>query len=411
MASAEKTKPDHKTGVGFYPEFPALWHLHALGVVDDLVNFYSKDWEAAEKSALENGPIRIVVMDTTVDWEHPNLRGVINIQKMRDFSSLNGGEVLVGISKGRATIPRPTGATVYGAHGTAVAGLIGARPTKVMLQPPDQESLQKDKLREVILPYVGINPFCEIIPVSLTAAPDPDMVHGALAYAASLQPQIIVVAAAWDDTDRAIQDAQSFGKHEGKWSHVNALLSDVCKNSLVLCAAGNSGPGQMAYPACLTGQIPGLIAVTACDIKGEALTYAFDPKGKPGVIRTLSNQGPSYDRSKVLLDPWAAVDPYLKRPAGNADFPVQRIISLDPRGPGGYNPSPYRYTPPSDGPYLEIGSLYAEFSGTSAATAIAAGLISLAMQAKNATDMKKMKGEEMPSTATVFDLQAALRLF
>jgi hypothetical protein len=58
-------------------------------------------------------------------------------------------------------------------------------------------------------------------------------------------------------------------------------------------------------------------------------------------------------------------------------------MTTDVPGPNGYNPSAYLQDPfaSDDGTdtYLDPSSLFCTFSGTSAATAIAAGMISLAM--------------------------------
>lgn len=418
-----KTKVEHMKGVGFYPEFKALWHLNALGVADT-TSFVSKPWELADGKP----KIKVVVMDTTVDWAHPNLVDAINITDMRDFSAKDAEEAVVRPVKGKDPVEakdgdRITTPTIYGAHGTCVAGLIGARPTKVCLQYPDRpDEITGDtasKLQLTPVPYIGINPFCEIIPVSLTAAPDPAMVIAALNYIAKLKPQIVVVAAAWDHaryqmTAKGPEAAmgKSFDANEPGWDEVEKALAKVCKGSLVFCAAGNSGADAMAYPARLSGTIPNLIAVTACDEKGTVLSYALDPDSLPTsadapvVIRTLSSDHPRYDRDTIYLDPYAARDPYLKLPDGSADFPQRRIISCDPRGNRGYNPSKYRYTPPTKGPHLELASLFAEFSGTSAATAIAAGLVALAMQEKGETDISKVNVKKL-QTKGMFGIAAA----
>lgn len=411
MTSTKKVEIPHKTGVGFYPEFHALWHLQALNVIEDLTTFKSQHWDNAAK----NEPVRVVVMDTPVDWEHPNLEGAIDKGAMRDFASSDSPELLATQGKSGTFTANETAATIYAAHGTAVAGLIGARPAEIELQVPgkvgpfDTEP-SKEFTKDLILPYAGINPFCTIIPVSLTAAPDVDMVMAALRYVLSLKPQIVVIAAAWDDANRALKNMQSFDEAEGKWSDVECLLTTICQTSLVLCAAGNSGPSEMAYPACLANKIPNLIAVTACDASGNPLTYAFDSANAPGVIATLSTQGTRFDHEEQMLNPWDEVDDYLKRPCAKVGFPAQRIISLDPRGPRGYNPSIYRYTPTTKGPHLEIASLYAEFSGTSAATAIAAGLISLAMQIKNSANIGHGINQGVAHNK-VFNINAALSLF
>lgn len=421
MTKETETTKDPREGNGFYPSFHALWHLKALGIFDGSSDtFKSAAWDAAS-AAGDKSAVRIVIMDTTIDWEHPNLQGVIDTAQMRDFSGINVGEA----------IDPKTGPTIYGAHGTAVAGLIGARPAKVQLQLRERKGLSpitaimtdvNSETRVVDLPYAGINPFCTIIPVSLTASPDPEMVLAALDYIKKLdpKPQIIVVAAAWDDTVRAKKNEQSFDKGEKKWSDVKKVLVEICKSQLVLCAAGNSGADEMAYPASLAETTPGLIAVTACDTNGKPLMYAYRPQSEQTsrpqpkqtrIIATLSTQGTRYDSKKTFLDPWAEVDPYLEKPPGDPEFPKQRIISLDPRGRRGYNPSIYRHDPPTKGPHLEIASLYAEFSGTSAATAIAAGLISLAMQAKGKPDVTGPDLSKLPGAESLFDLSAASKLF
>ncbi len=390
-------------GIGFYPEFHALWHLQALGVVGDFVDVGMGPWGQVDAERR----VRVVVMDTPVDWQHPNLIGAINTDLMRDFSSVNAGAAMVSADGTQD-------AMIYGAHGTAVAGLIGARPARATLQLPRRTDAApvkpEDRGRDIDLPYAGINPFCEIVPIALTAAPDTEMVLAALRYVATLDADIVVVAAAWDDTDRAMGDLPSFDASAPKWSAVGEVLKEIAAKATVLCAAGNSGPGHMAYPACLAGCIDGLFAVTACDAEGHLLTYAYDPKGHDRVIRTLSTQGPRYDRDQTLLDPWAVQDASLKLPGNKDPYPAERIISLDPRGPRGYNPSPYRYTPPPGGAHLEIGSLYAEFSGTSAATAIAAGLLSLALQSEKPGAAGRRPGLSPRKPQELFNLQQAKAL-
>lgn len=80
--------------------------------------------------------------------------------------------------------------------------------------------------------------------------------------------------------------------------------------------------------------------------------------------------------------------------------------------PTGANPSPYRYTPNADAKHLEVGSLYAEFTGTSAAAAIAAGLISLALQQKKSDQVvNKVALQAASPTSDLFDLQVAKNRF
>jgi subtilisin family serine protease len=206
---------------------------------------------------------------------------------------------------------------------------------------------------------------------------------------------------------------KSFSENEPGWDEVEVALKYLCKTSLVFCVAGNSGADAMAYPARLSGTIPNVIAVTACDEQGKILNHAVDPDELSGaaegavIRRTLSSDHPRYDRDNVYLDPCAAADIYLKVPKGSDAFPQRHIISCDRRGNRGYTPSKYRSTPPTDGPHLELASLFAAFSGTSAATAIAAGPVSPVMQAKGVTDIGKVDIGKL-ATRGMFGIEEAM---
>ncbi|MBN8631645.1 MAG: S8 family serine peptidase [Rhodobacterales bacterium] len=413
----EEGKDKQPLKKGFRPSFHALWHLKALGVITDLATFVGA-WDSIDpKPGTE---VKIAVIDTPVAYDHPNLRGSIDLALMRDFSVHDDGAFLVPTESGHILTRRqelcnelkawggtasakkaitsetkgtdkrpPCAPRPNGAHGTAVAGLIGARPANVTLRKPSfrtnanqdyDASISTDLAARddtIPLPYVGINPFCRIIPISTTASPDPGMVLAALQYAMLIKPDIVVIAAAWED--------QRF--RNGRWNAVNKAVLDLGKTAIVLCAAGNSGNTELAYPACLSAAGGSVLAVTACDGKGKVLSYAPDPQDNDNVIRTLSSWTESYTTDGIIIDPWKAIDPMVVQPSrdpvnkkGVANIPAVSLITLDVPGPYGYNPSPYRYRPPVDGPHFDIGSLYCHFSGTSAATAVAAGLISLAIQ-------------------------------
>ena len=273
-----------------------------------------------------------------------------------------------------------------------MAGLIAGRPTRARCVIPTEGPWETGDpviphIDDRVLPYAGINPFCNIVPVSTTAAPVPSMVLAALDYAQFIQADVVVIAAAWEDSEIYTADLKHCPE---RWSQVDAKLKELARTAVVLCAAGNSGKTELAYPALLAkqAQIPNLLAVTACDAFGKVLDYAprFDTAGQ--MVMALSSSSKTYDSAHILYDPWESAEPGVGRaqddplmtPEQKKALPLQGLISLDVPGPFGYNPSPYSYTPKPQGPHLEIGSLYCRFSGTSAATAVAAGLISLAMQ-------------------------------
>lgn len=418
LTCLETIEPDGKQplGKGFRPAFDALWHLKALGVVDDL-GTCSGPWIMPKKGT----EVRVAVIDTPVAYEHPNLVGAIDLARMRDFSIHDNGVFVVPTDKGpikkvredmlldlpawegskaaKLAIKRETKGKddrpycrprTFGAHGTAIAGMIGARPAVAKLRQPERvgENAKPSEGKDIALPYAGVNPFCRIVPITTSASPDPEMVLAALAYARLIKPDIVVIAAAWEDKRH----------RKARWKKVDAALMALCKESVVLCAAGNSGDVDLAYPACLSVEPDGPIAVTACDAKGNPLDYAPDKKAKGRVLRVISTWAEAYSDAGVIYDPWEAVDPMVVQPGDDpvmkgkvTKLPAEVLISLDVPGPYGYNPSPYRYRPTGDHPHFDIGSLYCHFSGTSAATALAAGLIGLAIQERRQTNGLQQK--------------------
>lgn len=414
---------DQPVGKGLRPAYHALWHLKELGVVNDLTSFGGAwDGHQAEKG------VRVAVIDTPVAYDHPNLEGVIDLALMRDFSIHDEGVFVVptddgpikeareklveelegwsskGVEEAKRTMRMETAKEddrpdcrprYFGAHGTAIAGLIGARPASVDIRKPaflvSGEPVELSDNHSLTLPYAGVNPFCSIIPITTSASPDPEMVLAALQYARLIKPDIVVIAAAWEDHRH----------RKSRWAKVDEELRALCKESVVLCAAGNSGDIDLAYPACLSAEPDGPIAVTACDKAGNVLAYAPDPKSNDRVLRTLSSWSETYSDKGVIRDPWKAVDPMIVQPSDDptaggsvAELPVEGLIALDAPGPYGYNPSPYRYRPSRKGPHFDIGSLYCQFSGTSASTALAAGLIGLAIQ-----ESRMARKEGKPPTA------------
>ena len=323
---------------------------------------------------------------------------------------------------------------VPGAHGTAVAGLIDATPADETVEKPASfgASIQDPEESTVHLAYAGVNPFAKIVPVSLTAAPYPDMVLGALRYVEALKPDVVVIAAAWADAvDLEPQTSANDGSwpleqnendvsfseanlapevhtDQDCWKEVTGLLSEISRTSVVLCAAGNVDSRSLVYPANLCERNDNEIwAVTACDETSEYLSYAPPIVEGRRMIKTLSTQLPRSDREKTVHDNFAYLLPELRK--DSSDYkPInpRDVITLDPLGRQGYNPTE---TPSLSGDdsdnLLEIGSLFARFSGTSAATAVAGGLVSLAMM----TEELALTGKE-PDPDVLFDLEQA-RLF
>lgn len=90
-----------------------------------------------------------------------------------------------------------------GAHGTAVAGLIGARPNRIRLRIPSfvyegNPICSHDAEDLLALPYAGVNPFVELISIAFPAATRPETLLAAIAYIAEeADPDVVVVADSW----------------------------------------------------------------------------------------------------------------------------------------------------------------------------------------------------------------------
>lgn len=479
----------HPAGRGLRPAFEALWHLSELKVVDDLSDFSSDAWDIAEVESGKKKPV-VVVMDTPMDVDHPNLEPNVDRARMRDFSVFNDGafpiefdnleqdekelrtalaavlgssrdmqsgnattvlykvaaavvsEIRTGESGAETNRPwsRPRHTLVKqvpGAHGTAVAGLIAGVPAKVPVQTASYfgATNESSSIQKASLPYAGINPFASIVPISLTAAPYPDMVLGALTYIEALQPDVIVIAAAWADAvdlqgaapndstwpmtlnEHGMNSTENCvpGEHSALlsdtdlWMEVTEKLKSLSHRSVILCAAGNTDSEQLVYPASLAAENDNKIwAVTACDTNGDELSYAPRLDMQKRMIKTLSTQLPRADKGETVTDPYEFVLPELNvKHIAFENVTPRDIITLDPSGRQGYNPTEYPATGnESQAPLLEIGSLYTRFSGTSAATAIAGGLVSLALL----TSASAKTGASVDREA-VFDLNQAQALF
>ncbi len=509
--SYQKPKQDderycHPLGTGFRPAFHALWHLHVLQIVDKLSEYGGEPWEGAASVAMGNKntgkkavsqrkdkgdtdtqvpvpprPARIALIDTPVDYKHPNLCGAMDTGLMRDFSHTAHGEflrfkdgnenkgdkyfldadvksrawlgdkaskqntdlakaIVAEIEHGHSS-ERPF--RVFGAHGTAVAGLIGARPTSICFREPAFLRGLKHENGEIIddvvlssadwlpLPYCGINPFCRIVPISISAAPSASMLRSAVEYAKLVEPDIVVIADSWDrPRDRAkplSKDAQQMQEEENKlWDRLHEDFMDLCQETIVLCAAGNEDLSHPVYPASACTDPHGPWAVGACDDKGEDLSYSPTQTTVIGhhgwMIKTLSTELPRFDREdgERKIDPWAAIDKDLDPPRlTGREFPARDIVTTDLPRQAGYNPSPYQYPEEDENDqydndqYYEIGSLFTRFAGTSASVAIAAGIVSLIPEDKRKAINRENTQpiEQRDKLVKLFDWHTANDLF
>lgn len=480
-----------------------LWHLRELGIVrrqpDD-----STLWDDLEGTE----PVRVAIIDTGLDRNHPNLKAAISDSDVMDFSSYLGGTVYVPIdepapgeeaagyhehlnaisndvlAKGQASIgqleaelqklginlpavaaavppapgrnlpntPFPEPSMVsntscpsledicqtyrdlrlnptihamkdpserFGSHATACAGLIGGRPP--------EEAREIDQ----ILPYFGINPCCEIISICTPYSHEILPVIHALLFAIEREADIILMPrgvahpddrkqmsgndeygtriTSTDENRRLVAEDQArFGVLNCHQRVLEELLEKVSRCKYVILAAGNEGrPDALAYPASVIGTrrtsdigqpsngggpnetrpiqfANGLLVATARNRNGAPSSYANGTEipAKPEIFTALSDDSFRFDADKLRVDEtgqyWDDFDTSPHHVAQTEPRSPWGLLSLDVHTRFGYEDG-FSADAPEDR-LSDRQSTYSVFGGTSAASAVLAGCISLAMQ-------------------------------
>lgn len=408
------TKPMPQ-GSEIYPEYSALWHLESIGVLEAL--------RGGARPAVDARTSRVAIIDTSVAVAHPCLTEAVNRDLAIDFFSNRLG-AFPYLGEGRpfdAVIPNlateiaddlplslallheltdrltpgeaahvngvaPTTSADFSNHGTAIAGLVGARPTVTQIA-PDYRT-QDPTAIDVPLPYCGTDPFCELVPISTNFDTDPEALILALLYAEIIDASVVLIPRSFPDPFRtqgsipvdldlleAALPARPSPRERALWEELAQLLVAVSIRRPIICAAGNYQEVGGIYPANLAGEYNGIISVGAVNAKGLVAGYSTNQ----GItIMAPSNDAETYDRVSVRLDE-QDVD-FLDRrcPAqnDNGSFSHFEIVSTDVPGSHGYSHGPFSSAEPAEG-LREFGSHFCRFGGTSAASAIVAGFVSL----------------------------------
>ncbi len=400
--------------------YDSLWHLTALGVLtrENMPNTWLP--EDVKK------PARVALIDTSVAMDHPNLRGAINQKLAFDlfstrlgaFPGLLGQTCLgeLGLGTAQAVVAglpgcqalldaldarlgpdqppcigtiQPATSSVFSGHGTAIAGLIGARPVVV----PMAEAYRDDPRDTTLaLPYCGVDPTCEIIPISTNFDTDPEQMILAFLYAERIKADVIVLPRGIPDPFRMQPELYAHdlgGRNLGEltapcpisdearalWAELAELIVKISLRRPIVCAAGNENEEYGIYPANLASEDNGVISVGAVNAKGWACSYS-PPSGL--TVWGPSTDAESFVEGDVRLDMsrHRADTRGVPRENNTARFSHFEIISTDVPGQGGYSASPYDGAEPEDG-LREFGSFFCRFGGTSAASAIIGGLLAL----------------------------------
>ncbi|WP_324754098.1 S8 family serine peptidase [Roseovarius sp. Pro17] len=452
---------DTARGRGDYTAFHALWHLAEIGVVTDLKSFASEAWDLAAERLDGEGQrsTRVALIDTSVAAGHPNLADAINARFALDlFSSRMGvpgardayegilgddnrtlpedfpdgaaqlwadlqDHLKSGPSEAHASPVRAANAPNFSAHGTAMAGLIGARPVacettavaQVRVFDPTTGTYSELPMgQSVAFAYSGVDPFCEIVPISTNFDPEPEQLILALLYAALIDADVIVLARDFpapaslapgvEHSPEALSRALGVdvAAHEiERWTVLEELTIALSKRVPIVCAAGNGAQQRILYPGSLAADGNGIISVGARTAAGQSASYS--PVSDHVTVYAPSGDGERLDDKMQRLDVQSAGfnpndhsqfyrgnlgsfgDPSNVADVGPGTHAPQDLISTDVPGRAGYNSSPNAQVFGRDGAILDYRSAYCRFSGTSGAVALTGGLLSLALSAGRLT--------------------------
>lgn len=280
----------------------------------------------------------------------------------------------------------------FGAHGTASAGLICGRPG--------------GGGAFGALPYYGVNPHARLLsfatPFSHEIRPVlnaviaaylsgaevivmprgvPDVAARADLPASALRATRIEVA---DDTKVVDEDLANLKRLKADATLLEKVLAAVARRRYLVLAAGNEGwPDRVGYPASALAAGPHAVIVGAESGDGSPVSYSNGNDMGARLIRLVSDDAEELDADGVRVDPdrirgWD-FDLSPHAPDGVTEIYPFAPLTTDVRGSYGYAASGT-----SDEADYDDGeerpALYTLFGGTSAACALAGGLISLLVQ-------------------------------
>ncbi|MEV6756505.1 type VII secretion-associated serine protease mycosin [Streptomyces sp. NPDC051214] len=223
--------------------------------------------------------VRVAVIDTGVDVKNPQLKSAVDASKGRNLlrrklKDANGDKIERG---------KENGTTDTVGHGTRVAGIIAARPTKGT-------------------GFVGLAPDATLIPIQQNDAEghgDTKTLARAIDYAVAAGADVINIS---QDTANAVEPAPILKQA------VDRALAD---EKVIVASAGNDGLGgnvKPTYPA----SYEGVLAVAASDRNNERAAFSQSSEAvgvaAPGVdmISTVPGGGHCSDNGTSFSAPYVA---------------------------------------------------------------------------------------------------------
>ncbi|MDO6584271.1 S8 family serine peptidase [Salipiger sp. 1_MG-2023] len=432
-----------------------LWHLARIGALQP-AGTAPETWQPSPAWVALLGhakPVRIALIDNGAALDHPNLQEpgrpclhqpiefAAHVQgtlyaddpdaAVPRFDRLPAALAQIGIDDPAAFFDRPLtpqlGDAIHGylagtlsparidllspsarfaAHGTCCAGLLAGRPE------PEGATHRSP----VTLPYYGVNPVAQVIPIATVYSPAYWPLIMGLLYAIDRGADVILMPraaedmlspadylAVWgeDGKPKLGEDADPRGngnltdaaRYADKLLFEELLLK-IAAHVPVILAAGNSGQSRLEYPASLAAPDNALITVGAVNSLGRIASYSSGQADGPTVL------APSDDREEISNayfrhsdTSWRARRLDLSAVEGwidaVSDYSPYGVLATDIPGPYGYDASttsdrdltedrlPASVIADRMGQESLPRGLYTLFGGTSAASTIVAGIVSL----------------------------------
>lgn len=291
----------------------------------------------------------------------------------------------------------------FSMHGTSAAGLVMARP-------PNQP-LEKVPAN---LNYYGADPAAFLIPITTSYAARPEKLLLAFLYALARKADVIFVPRSFSWSlidDENVTSEAPMGKSNAhnaaedakNWRLLRKVIIAVSKLVPVVCASGNSGESRLIAPAVLAnenefGGANGVIAVGAMNYFGMRASYSTYGEGL--TLVAPSDDGEMFTRDQIRLDntdrtvsdfPYGIMAVRKNMDDRIYDYAYQDILAIDIAGEFGWDTDNV-----DDGAATQYGGYFTGFGGTSAASAIVAGVCSLVQRtAKSKPGGKRLTGIEM----------------
>lgn len=279
----------------------------------------------------------------------------------------------------------------FAAHGTACAGLVAGRTLKDAAAKARGMSYD-DK---VVLNYFGVNPFATIIPVATGYNHEIEPVTRALLHAIGMGADVILLPRSvyhwskeagvggksnlrrtrFDDPESPLKaEQETFEKLIG-------LLAPLLP---IVLAAGNDGLGVIAYPASLVDKgdaFADLIVAGAANSNGRRSSYSSGLSTAGVAVFAPSDDEERIDANGAWFNPDDDLGKQMSQLGlGNIrHYSPYGVLALDVPGRLG-GPDLGDKRP------MQLRDLYTIFGGTSAASAIVAGLASLVAATRRKKD-------------------------